>query len=206
MSERGISLRSTTKISFLVLPSANCSQGPTSLRRIVSNSTSLIEAHTKKIHLLIVESSLTDYHHEHPEPTPTPGEYVFSFTPRKPGNYRVWADLRAHPLGIQEYAMADIPGAASGEPLTDRSLSYNTSVNGRNYELILPDAPLKVGRPASARLRITGADGEGFTGLEPVMAAFAHIVGFNEDYNTVLHMHPKGAPILEWGRAWRPGT
>ena len=29
------------------------------------------------------------------------------------------------------------------------------------------------------------------------MAAFAHIVGFNEDYNTVLHMHPNGAPILD---------
>ena len=46
-------------------------------------------------------------------------------------------------------------------------------------------------------VEITGADGKGFTGLEPVMAAFAHIVGFNEDYNTVLHMHPKGAPILD---------
>ena len=100
--------------------------------------------------------------------------------------------------------MADIPGAASGESLTDRSLSYNTNVNGRNYELLLPDAPLKVGRPASARLRITGADG--FTELEPVMAAFAHIVGFNEDYNTVLHIRPKGAPNSGWGRAWGPGT
>ncbi len=163
----------------------------------------LIEAHTKKIHLLIIDSSLTDYHHEHPEPTRTPGEYVFSFTPRKPGDYRVWADLRAHPLGLQEYAMAEIPGAASGEALTSRSLSYNANVNGRNYELLLPDAPLKVGKPASARLRITSADGKGFTELEPVMAAFAHIVGFNEDYNTVLHMHPKGAPILD--RAARGG-
>jgi hypothetical protein len=157
----------------------------------------LIEAHTKKIHLLIIDGGLTDYRHEHPEPTRTPGEYVFSFTPKKPGNYRVWADLRAHPLGLQEYAVADIPGAASGEPLTDRTLSCKASVNGRNYELLLPDTPLKVGRPASARLRITSADGKGFTELEPVMAAFAHIVGFNEDYKTVLHMHPKGAPLLD---------
>ena len=27
------------------------------------------------------------------------------------------------------------------------------------------------------------------------MAAFAHLVGFNEDKETVLHMHPIGAPI-----------
>ncbi len=163
----------------------------------------LIEAHTKKIHLLIIDSSLTDYHHEHPEPTQTPGEYVFGFTPRKPGNYRLWADLRAHPLGLQEYVVADIPGAASGERITDRSLSYNVNVNGRHYELLLPDTPLKAGRPAPARLRITGPDGNGFTELEPVMAAFAHIVGFNEDYQTVLHMHPKGAPV--WDAAARGG-
>ncbi len=29
----------------------------------------LIETHTRKIHLLIVDGSLTDYHHEHPQPT-----------------------------------------------------------------------------------------------------------------------------------------
>jgi hypothetical protein len=28
------------------------------------------------------------------------------------------------------------------------------------------------------------------------MAAFAHLVGFNEDGETVLHMHPIGPPIL----------
>ncbi len=45
----------------------------------------LIETHTKKIHLLMVDSSLTDYHHEHPVPTRNPGEYSFSFTPGKRG-------------------------------------------------------------------------------------------------------------------------
>ena len=30
------------------------------------------------------------------------------------------------------------------------------------------------------------------------MATFAHLVGFNQDYKTVMHMHPKGAP--SWTR------
>ena len=42
----------------------------------------------------------------------------------------------------------------------------------------------------SARIRVTGAGGQGFTGLEPVMGAFAHLVGFHEDQATVLHLHP----------------
>ncbi len=48
-----------------------------------------------------------------------------------------------------------------------------------------------------AKLRVTRADGSDFNELEPVMAAFAHVVGFNEDGETVLHMHPTGAPVLD---------
>jgi hypothetical protein len=79
----------------------------------------LIESHTKKLHLLIVDQSLTDYHHEHPTPTKVPGEYTFTFTPHKPGPYRAWADVRPHPLGLQQYAMADIAAA----PSASRSLN-----------------------------------------------------------------------------------
>jgi heavy metal-binding protein len=156
----------------------------------------LIETHTRKIHLLIIDGSLTDYHHEHPEPTATSGEYAFTFTPRKPGPYRAWADLRPFPIGLQEYVMIDIPAPTAGEPLTDRTIRHLAKVDGLSYELVLEDREIKVGEPAAARLRITGPDGQGFTRLEPVMATFAHLVGFNEDFQTVLHMHPKGPPVL----------
>ena len=157
----------------------------------------LIETHTKKVHLLIVDSSLTDYHHEHPVPTRNPGEYSFHFTPGKPGGYRVWADVRPYPLGLQEYAMTDIPAVTSAEPLTNRDVNFEATIDGLNYELIVPQKTIQVGRPVSARLRITSADRKGFTQLEPLMGAFAHLVGFNEDYRTVMHMHPKGPPVLD---------
>jgi Heavy metal binding domain len=157
----------------------------------------LIETHTKKIHLFIIDRSLTDYHHEHPVPTQNPGEYSFSFKPNKPGGYRVWADMRPYPLGLQEYAMTDIPATTTGEPLTNRAVDFKATVDGLNYELILPQKTIQVGRPALARLRITTADGKGFTQLEPLMATFAHLVGFNQDYKTVMHMHPKGSPVLD---------
>jgi Heavy metal binding domain len=157
----------------------------------------LIETHTKKIHLFIVDSSLTDYHHEHPVPTGNPGEYSFSFTPAKPGGYRVWADVRPNPLGLQEYAITDIPSTTEGEPLTNRAVNFKTSVDALSYELIFPQKTIRVGQPTTFRLRITSADGKGFTQLEPLMATFAHLVGFNQDYKTVMHMHPRGAPILD---------
>src|SRR2546430_7190676 len=157
----------------------------------------LIETHTKKIHLLIVDSSLTDYHHEHPVPTRNPGEYSFHFTPGKPGSYRVWADVRPYPLGLQEYAMTDIPAATTGKSLTNRTVNFKATADGLNYELILPQNAIQVSRPALARLRITTTEGKGFMQLEPFMGAFAHLVGFNQDYKTVLHLHPKGPLVMD---------
>ena len=155
----------------------------------------LIETHTRKIHLLVVDGSLTDYHHEHPQPGATPGDYVFDFTPNKPGPYLAWADLRPLPMGLQEYEKAIIAGVGKSDPITDREPRLSGDANGLHFELSLPQVRVKVGEPVEAKLRITNPDGSGFDQLEPVMAAFAHLVGFNEDRETVLHMHPTGAPI-----------
>jgi len=156
----------------------------------------LITAHTERIHLLIIDSSLSDYHHEHPRPTSVAGEYAFSFTPRKAGGYFVWADLRPEPLGLQEYATTVISALVPAEPLTDRTVNHKVTVDGLNYELTFATDQLTVDRPIPGRLRITQADGTPFAQLEPFMAAFAHLVGFNEDCKTVLHIHPKGPPAL----------
>jgi len=157
----------------------------------------LIETHTKKIHLLIIDHSLTDYHHEHPQPTDVPGEYVFTFTPHAPGPYRVWADLRPYPLGVQEYVITDIPANTMPLPATNQTLTTQATVDGLHYQLTLDEPVIHVAKTVHARLRITMPDGQPFTALEPIMATFAHIVGFNEDFHTVLHIHPNGAPVLD---------
>jgi hypothetical protein len=155
----------------------------------------LIETHTRKIHLLIVDGSLADYHHEHPQPTTTPGDYAFEFTPRKPGPYLAWADLRPLPLGLQEYEKTVIAGIGQSDPVTDKSPRLAGDADRLHFDLRLAQPELKVGVPARAKLKVTKPDGSGFDQLEPVMAAFAHLVGFNEDKETVLHMHPSGAPV-----------
>lgn len=154
----------------------------------------LIETHTERIHALVVDGSLTDYHHEHPKPSKKPGESTFTFTPQKLGPYRVWLDVRTYPMGLQEYVMVDLTAPTSGEPLADRTPRLTSTVDGLNFELIPASEKFTVGRPVPVRLRITSADGRGVTNLEPTMQAFAHVVGFNEDHRTVLHLHPKGPP------------
>ena len=156
----------------------------------------LREVHTEKIHLLIIDSSLTDYHHEHPRPRDVPGEYSFTFTPRKPGPYRVWADLRPTSTGFQEYAMANLVSSNKGEPLIDKSVKLVAELDGLRYELLFSGAKLKADQPITGRLRITKPDRTPFTELEPIMGAFAHLVAFSEDYKTVVHIHPKGSKLL----------
>ena len=152
----------------------------------------LQEAHTKKIHLLIIDPSLSDYHHEHPQPTPTPGEYSFSFTPRKPGAYRAWADLLPAATGEQEYAMTDIAADSQGEPISERDATFVAEVEGLKYQIAFDKAKLVAGQPAKGKLRITSPDGKIFDQLEPIMGTYAHLVGFGEDYKSIVHIHPMG--------------
>ena len=154
----------------------------------------LREVHTRKIHLLIVDESLTDYHHEHPIETGVPGEFRFSFTPRRNGLYRAWTDVQPLLTGMQEYAAADIPSAGATPASVERTYPTVGEVEGLRYQLSLEGgataAVIKAGQPVDARVHVTTAGGKPFTGLEPLMGAFAHLVGFREDRKAVLHMHP----------------
>lgn len=150
----------------------------------------LKEVHTKKLHLLVVDPSLTDYHHLHPEATDKPGDYRFDFTPHLPGQYRVWADVTDAKTGAHEYLEADMGATGNTVTSIDETPSLTSDAGGLHFALTL-DEPLKVGEAAMVSLTVT-KDGKPFTGLEPVMGAFAHVVGFGEDYHSILHIHPMG--------------
>lgn len=150
----------------------------------------LKEAHTKKLHLLVIDPSLSDYHHIHPVAGKNPGEYVFDFMPLKNGSYRVWADVIPNATGKQEYVQTDMGMPAKEKASIDKSTSMTATVEGYTFNLSLESEP-KAGVPVMGSVTVT-KDGQPFTGLEPVMGAFAHVVGFTEDYNSVLHVHPMG--------------
>ncbi len=45
-------------------------------------------------------------------------------------------------------------------------------------------------------MTVTDAEGRPDAQLEPVMNAFAHLVGFCDDHATVVHLHPAGGDIV----------
>ena len=156
----------------------------------------LLTMHTEKIHLLIVDGSLTDYHHEHPTLTDNPGEYAFTFIPNKPGPYRVFADVVPAETSIQEYVIGDIPAAegAKAGPIEGKQTRLTSEVDGFNFILKFdtPDQRLKANQTITGELTVIAPDALPYKQLQPVMGAFAHLVAFNEDGKTVLHIHPEG--------------
>lgn len=167
----------------------------------------LLVVHTQPIHLLIVDPDLRDYHHEHPAPTDTPGEYAFTFTPATSRPYRVFADLVPAETGVQEYPWTDLPGGAAGIADIDKTNVTEGTVAGLTFHLTLPDGgagSLRAGQAQSLRISVATVDGKPMTRLEPVMAAFAHLVGFYEDGRTVVHLHPVGVEIADANRRGGP--
>src|SRR5207248_504753 len=123
--------------------------------------------HTQKIHLLIVDRSLMDYHHEHPAPGDKPGEYVFSFTPVRPGPYRIFADVVPAETGVQEYVIGDIAADTAAMSVERRETRLTSEVDGFAFTMQFADK-LVAGRPIDGELAVTAPDSRPFKELEPV--------------------------------------
>jgi hypothetical protein len=152
----------------------------------------LKEVHTEKIHLLIIDPSLSDYTHIHPVPTKTPGVYTFEWDPKlKDASYKLWADL--HPLSTdrQEYATTMLQeGKATQKRETDDT--RDAVVDGYHFKLQF-EGPLEKGQAVGGMVKITDDKGRPVTTLEPLMGAYGHLVGFGDDFETLIHIHPMGA-------------
>ena len=152
----------------------------------------LTEVHTEIVHALIIDPQLGDYTHAHPTAIDVPGEYTFTFTPQTDCTYRLWADVT--PVkDVQEYAMVDIPGKEGcGTLAIDKTESVTATADGFTVNLKLPEPALVSGKDNELMFEITNTAGETVTGLEPLMGAYAHVVGFYDDNRTIAHMHPIG--------------
>lgn len=146
-------------------------------------------AHTERMHVLVLDPSLTDYSHVHAAPGTRPGEWTFAFTPKFNRPYRLWLDVK--PVGGVQ-AFVPLLVNANGTPApAERTLAQTATVDGLSATLSF-DAPLRVGSAAMGHVQIT-RNGRPFAALEPVMGAYAHIVGVSDDWSTVAHVHPMGA-------------
>jgi hypothetical protein len=182
----------------------------------------LLVVHTRKLHLLVVDPTLSDYQHVHPEPAARDGEWAFAFTPKLGGVYRIFADFTPTATGRGLYAGADLMVEetqdargggrdASGEtavlrgegappPLERKAegdvgaVAYRVSRDGFAFSLSVKGGELYAGKPADLVFTIA-REGGGDVPLRPVMDAYAHLVAFDEARSGFAHLHPNEADL-----------
>ncbi len=151
----------------------------------------LAVVHTEKLHLFVADSSLKDYHHIHPQPTGEPGVLAFSFTPQTSNNYSAWADFTMIKNGQNHKLRTEMP-SASGRNIP-ASVRANSHAENKGLNFDWKSEPLQKDVATVVEVNVTDARGKPATDLEPVMGAFAHLVGFSADGKSIIHTHPLDA-------------
>jgi len=151
----------------------------------------LLITHTRPLHLLLIDPSLEDYQHVHPVPAARLGEWRFSFTPRRAGVYRVFADFTPVATGRGLYASADliVTGTDTASPPTGGAKTLVAEREGFRFTLATSPAQLRAREPFDLAFAITRPDG-GPVRMQPVMGAYAHLVAFDETRDGFAHLHP----------------
>lgn len=157
----------------------------------------LLVAHTRRLHIMVVDPSLRDYQHIHPVPGPRPGDWQFEAAPRRAGLYRVFADFTPAATGRGLYASAEFaaPGAPDEPPAADNW----TWDEGDLRFTLTPDGPIRARQPAQLALTVERNGGRDPVPLEPVMGAYAHLVAFDEARSGFAHIHPQETDL-----SWHP--
>jgi len=210
----------------------------------------LVANHGHKLHIMIIDEGLDDFHHLHVDADAN-GVFQVEFTPQYARIYRVWADtVLAEPLPEveqddhghghddehehghdheDEHARAHAHsedhdhgeshahgdehadghhggdhGHDGAETATawiavgDEAAPYiaplevlESEAAGYRFTLSF-DGHIHSGESMPMRLAVTDAGGNEVTSLEPILGAFAHLVGFNPGASTMVHAHPGG--------------
>ncbi|MDE3084350.1 MAG: hypothetical protein KGJ37_03900 [Verrucomicrobiota bacterium] len=154
-------------------------------------------SNAKKIHLLIVDPTLTDYQHVHPVPADAPGAWAFTFTPRAGGAYRFFADFVPVVTGVELYAWADLTvRGARAAPVPSSHQNWTADSDGYRFTLTPAALPIRPRKINDLKLSIERIGG-GPVPLEVIMDAFAHLVAFDEQRSGFGHMHPLEVDITK---------
>ena len=168
-------------------------------RGLPVSESDLLIVHSKPIHLFITNPSLSVFQTAHPTPAGVAGDYTFSLTPSVNGPCRIWADIVPVATGLHELPFADIGGVFVPAAPKKTTEARTNTIEGFTFELSF--AGINDGQPHSRqiqlmRIKATDSVGKPVERLEPLMNAFAQVVGFYDDHQTVLRLHPIGGDIL----------
>jgi hypothetical protein len=138
--------------------------------------------HTERIHLMMIDPEMGDYHHLHPRADGFSSRYTVRWTPVREGTYRFFAEMvpleiRRQVVGHGTVEVVASPGVEIDRQKTPDWLKATFSYGNPRARRDLP---------VSVTLERT--DGR-LLQLEMIMGDFAHMVGFDRQQRGYTHMH-----------------
>lgn len=149
----------------------------------------LRETFTKKLHVMVVDNALNDYSHIHPEFDKNTGLFILSFTPKTQGEYNVWSDCTLEKSNIHIIQKNKISAERDLNIQPVIKHANSAAANGANIE-VEATPPLAAGKDSVLSFMVTNNAGNPIK-FEPVMGAYAHLVGFSKDGENFIHCHPE---------------
>ncbi len=147
----------------------------------------LRETHTQKLHVMIVDNSLTDYHHIHPKYDKNTGLFTAKFTPKMQNSYSAWHDFE---LQSGEHFVLKNQLPAQRDYHIQPAIHHSQAASADGFNMtIFADPPLKAGENSTLTLRVTDASGKPAR-FEEIMGATGHLVAFSNDQKDYIHCHP----------------
>lgn len=142
--------------------------------------------HEKRLHLIVANRSLTEFHHVHPE-MDADGLWTTTVALDAGGAYRAFADFS--PTGGEPLTLgADVLVAGDATPAAMPAPAPTATVDG--YEVTL-DGTMVMGEEGDLTFTVT-RDGSPVE-LEPYLGAYGHLVVLRAGDLAYLHAHPQGA-------------
>lgn len=162
----------------------------------------LLVSHTEKLHLMLVDPSLTDYQHVHPTPGEVPGEWHVSFAPKFAGTYRIFADFMPAATARGLYASVDIDVPGTPQPLEHTPGLVHVE-GPYTFELNIDAERFRARESTDLTLRILHDEGEAVQ-LGEIMGSFAHLVAFDDQRSGFAHLHPQETDLESPPDAFNP--
>jgi hypothetical protein len=147
----------------------------------------LTETYTRKLHVMMVDNSLSDYHHIHPEFNKDSNSFSCSFIPKMQGEYNMWSDFTLQKDSSNPILRNKIEANLDYNIPAVIQHTNSASADGINIE-ITPSPPLASGKNSNLQFNVTKAGIP--VKFEPIMGAYAHLVGFSKDGENFIHCHP----------------
>lgn len=157
----------------------------------------LADTYGKKIHLLVVDKSLTDYHHIHPKYDSEKAAFVISFIPNTNNEYNIWSNFQLQE-NSQNIVTKNAIKSASNYDIYPAIQHTNIIENGEITVTIEAKPPLAAGIDSHMSCKIISKSGKPIK-LEEIMGASAHLVGFSKDGSDMIHCHPTEKNITSDG-------